>query len=684
MKVKNMKKYQIIFVAIIVQLFGLSLSAQQNQLRYDSEADSLFYMGIAKYNNILYDNALRDFREIIARPFNQKTTTSLYMIGRCLNKRGEYLESVFFVKDFIENYPHSEYKDDAQYLLAENYYQLGRPKYFLRELLLIYTNTDDERLKEKAASKINDFYDDNLTIKDIEDLKFEFDDREIKALLDLKSAVKDIESGNYIEAIPRVDFFLNNYQRSLLRESALHLAEIIENKKSSKLKIGALLPLQGYLSELGQSLLMGAEFAVREYNSFSPDKIELVVKEGMNSSLDLLNVIKELGDNPNIIGIFGPVDDYNTLLAGIMLDRLAIPMIAPMASMNNLYKTSDYIFQSHADLANSGKMLARYAVERLGLKTFAIISPANSNGIEISDHFASEVDKRGGQILYEDWYFQGTDNFGRYFEKIRNIGLDIMMNDTVFVYADSLFGNDTTYNILMERADSIYIEEMYLRSITDSTIYLSEGDSVLQKVIKDSLKQIYMDSLSLRELDFWKKTFIDRRIAQMEEEGILEIDSLDIPVTSIDAIFLPAEKEDLIYLVPQLAFYNFRTQILGGINWFDEEILGRHSTHLNGMIFLSDSYLKSANEDFIKFRDSFRMEIGKNPDRLRVLGYDSMNLIIKAIKNGARTRKELQKKLSEINYHRGIGGDIIFNEGERVNSYINILQLRNGIIRKVN
>jgi len=679
-----MEKKRFSATILIMVLSVYSLFAQESRIDYISEADTLFNTGIQKYELGLYDSALRDFRDIVSMASNQKADASLYMICRCLNKKGNIKESLNFARNFIDNNPFSPYRDDARFLQAENYYKLGKLYYFFRELLLAYNETEDERLKRKLAENISNFYHESISKEDFDALKIEFNNREIHGLLDLKIATAEIEEGNYIEANAKVNAFLNEFRESFFYENAVILSNIIEEKKNAALKIGVLLPLRGYHAQEGTALLRGAEFAVREFNRDYPGEIELVVKEDIINDLDLIENAEELADNPNIMGIFGPVDNYNTLLAGLAIDEHDVPMVSPLADMNDLYKISNSIFQSHTDLSHSSRVLARYAVEQLGLKTFAILAPANSYGIELSDNFAAEVDKHGGRILYEDWYFSGINDFGKYFEKIRTIGLDIMMNDTIFVYADSLFGNDTTYNDLMQRADSIFSIEKETSVETDTIISIPELDSIRLNEIKDSLKLLYIDSLSLDELNYWKSYFIEQKVHFMREEGILDFDSLSIPVTSIDAVFFPAEEEDLIFLAPQVAFYNFQTQLLGGDNWSDEEILGRHSTHLNGMVFFSDTYLNPRDDRFINFRDSFRKEMRKDPDRHMILGYDSMNLIITAIKNGARTRKSLLNRLSELEIYRGIGSDIIFNKNERVNSYTNILRFRNGSIRKLN
>ena len=99
-------KKKVVFISFLIVLISvLKLFPQVNGINFLPKADSLFYRGIEKYNTGFYEDAKDIFQRIASEKRNQKTLVSLYMIGRCLNKKGDYLQSVSFTYNYIDNFP---------------------------------------------------------------------------------------------------------------------------------------------------------------------------------------------------------------------------------------------------------------------------------------------------------------------------------------------------------------------------------------------------------------------------------------------------------------------------------------------------------------------------------------------------------------------------------------------------
>jgi len=90
-------------------------------------------------------------------------------------------------------------------------------------------------------------------------------------------------------------------------------------------------------------------------------------------------------------------------------------------------------------------------------------------------------------------------------------------------------------------------------------------------------------------------------------------------------------------IAPQFAYHNIQAQVLGNADWYDEKALKRNKNYLNGLIFASDYYLNTEGRDYKQFRNQFRIDFKRTPEKYEMIGYDSFNFILHAIsgKRGA-------------------------------------------------
>ncbi len=178
-------------------------------------------------------------------------------------------------------------------------------------------------------------------------------------------------------------------------------------------------------------------------------------------------------------------------------------------------------------------------------------------------------------------------------------------------------------------------------------------------------------------------TDVEAMIQEATEAG-RDLEERDIPVTSIDAFFIPVYSEDLKYVAPQLALHNIQTQILGGeylddLNTLTQKQIQRY---INGAIFVSDYFPGDDSPQFRRFRTAFRLSAKRTPERWEVFGFDAYQIISDAINAGAGTGREVSDRLKQLRDYRGKKGTISFQGNNRVNREVNILQFINGTIVK--
>ena len=200
------------------------------------------------------------------------------------------------------------------------------------------------------------------------------------------------------------------------------------------------------------------------------------------------------------------------------------------------------------------------------------------------------------------------------------------------------------------------------------------------RMLSDSLDTSILDT---EQMDTLKHRFFKRKKTELEEAALpgTDIDSLDIPITSIDCLFLSVEKEDRQIVLTQFPYYNIQTQVIGGRNWYNPDIVEDNINYIKGMVFTSDYFVSESNIAYNEFVNKFRMKYGETPGPAAVYGYDCMKLFLHTIQQGALTREEVKNALLNIRTYPGLKGNIAFDKNSRTNKYINILkQRRNKII----
>ncbi len=149
----------------------------------------------------------------------------------------------------------------------------------------------------------------------------------------------------------------------------------------------------------------------------------------------------------------------------------------------------------------------------------------------------------------------------------------------------------------------------------------------------------------------------------------------DIPV-QLDGLYIAIDDPDEInIIIPQLSFFNIRGTLLGNNEWYDESALDAHRKDLEGLTFVSDTYLDNTSAEMRRFRSSLGGSI--KPTKYHAIGYDVMRMILAQTDKGVTTREELRDRLSKVSGFRGLHSSMSFDVN-RVNTELHILQYHRG------
>jgi ABC-type branched-subunit amino acid transport system substrate-binding protein len=151
-------------------------------------------------------------------------------------------------------------------------------------------------------------------------------------------------------------------------------------------------------------------------------------------------------------------------------------------------------------------------------------------------------------------------------------------------------------------------------------------------------------------------------------------DSLDTPVTTIDALYAPITSPEEIGVVSsQIVYFNIQAQLLGSGEWNSLSELDEHRRYSSGVVFESDSYADTTSTVYRDWAAGYKARFNRRPSKNSLFGFDTADMVLGAMRDGATTRQALARALSRTRsysgYHSAIG-----LSSRRVNNILSILR----------
>lgn len=194
--------------------------------------------------------------------------------------------------------------------------------------------------------------------------------------------------------------------------------------------LGAVLPMTGKYKALGESVQRGLQLA------FKGSDVELLVRDSQGDANLAGQLVEQLALDDGAIAVVGPLLADDSRRAALVAEELQVPLIT-LSRAEGITRIGPHIFRTMVTNAQQADALADYAMNSLGYKTFAVLSPNIPFGQELTQEFWDAVERRGGQIRGAESYDHDQTTFtaeakklvGRYFiedrgdyiEKVREL-----------------------------------------------------------------------------------------------------------------------------------------------------------------------------------------------------------------------------------------------------------------------
>jgi ABC-type branched-subunit amino acid transport system substrate-binding protein/TolA-binding protein len=173
--------------------------------------------------------------------------------------------------------------------------------------------------------------------------------------------------------------------------------------------IGVLLPMKGKFAKFGARSLQGIEMAFGVFNASHPDnKITLHVEDSGDEADSAVRALDRLVKQRHVVAVIGPLLSKGIDQVTARAEELGVPLVS---LARHLGIQSDYIFQAGLTLRLQAREIARFAVEKLGMKRFAIVYPRDKVGEDGMQKFWDAAESLGGVIRGVESYNPGETDF---------------------------------------------------------------------------------------------------------------------------------------------------------------------------------------------------------------------------------------------------------------------------------
>ena len=566
----------------ILVCFIFSLCYSQNWIQ-NQRTEKQFKEAVSNYNSGRYATSVIILNKIIDSGFESFHEQALLLLLKsqvALNKSEEAKKTAKIVFSDYPSSPFLEYAmDSIGDLFVNNANYESAYRMFVRSKELSNVSERKVEIDKKLLRLIKI----SLSTKFIDELLIMETNLSSVSIHYLAIAYSQIVNGTPDTAA----LTLAKIDPSHLPDTFSDLFELLlrESYKpaSPVMMVGLALPLSGSSSGTGKAFLDGFRSALTS-NDYSDKRISILARDTRSDEIETIKIISELESIEQIVAIATPADEVLSLSLLSSLKNSDLPVILTNKQNGNLSLINDKTFFLNSDYFTEGVIAAQYIVKHLGLDSIAIVAPANKN-IEIQvDAFTNEVDRLGGKIVATEWYSGVPKNLNRQFSFLRQVGFRL------------------------EKEDDKY-------------------DEALGMAI-DSLDALFDVSVD----DFFD-------IPEVKINKMSSSDSSKIVLSTIQAIYLPINFDDLEFIGPQIPMYNFNTKIIGNSSWKQLEILTKENIgpHLRGMSIISSTF--SSNSD------SARIDPLKLTDFQS--GYNASKLLT-SINLSEISRVELTKSLRGI------------------------------------
>ena len=198
----------------------------------------------------------------------------------------------------------------------------------------------------------------------------------------------------------------------------------------AQIKIGAVTCLTGEFSTFGVSSRQGAKLAQEDVNAAGGvlgQPIELIVEDNGSKAGEAATITRKFISQDKVVAILGDLTSSATMEGAPLAQAAKTPLLTPSATNVAITKIGDYIFRSCFIDSFTGKIMARFALDRLKAKQAIILTDVKQDySVGLSDVIRQYFTENGGKITNSISYSSGDTDFRAQLTQVRIAHPDVV------------------------------------------------------------------------------------------------------------------------------------------------------------------------------------------------------------------------------------------------------------------
>jgi len=177
-------------------------------------------------------------------------------------------------------------------------------------------------------------------------------------------------------------------------------------KEEGAIKIGAILPLTGPASDIGDWQKKGMEVAsslINEKGGINGRQVEIVFEDSKGQPKEGVSAFNKLTGINKIAAIFSSLSSVSNAIIPFTKNTQCVLMLISV-SFPEITKKGEFIFRDHPGSEDEALEMGNFLFKKLGLRKVVALYCNDDFGIGSYNTFIKKFEEYGGKILWADAY----------------------------------------------------------------------------------------------------------------------------------------------------------------------------------------------------------------------------------------------------------------------------------------
>ncbi len=207
-------------------------------------------------------------------------------------------------------------------------------------------------------------------------------------------------------------------------------AAATEQPRGDEILVGHYASMTGSEATFGISTDNGIRLAVKERNAaggVNGKKIRLITYDNQGRPQESVTAVTRLIDQDKVVAVLGEVASSRSLAGAPVCQRKGVPMITPSSTNPDVTQVGPMISRVCFIDPFQGFVGAKFAKDNLNLtKAATLYNRAQAYSSGLSNNFVDSFKRMGGQVLTQQAYSDGDNDFSAQLSAIREAGVEFI------------------------------------------------------------------------------------------------------------------------------------------------------------------------------------------------------------------------------------------------------------------